>query len=73
MVAWKSLEFLMSVDPMNFIWSSCDGEKQDVRSLSMCICTVAAKIIRTISFLIKDSQNTDFLRFDGYQKNRHVV
>jgi hypothetical protein len=35
--------------------------------------TVAAKIIHTISFLIKDSQNTNFLKFDGYQKNCHVV
>ena len=35
--------------------------------------TVAAKIIHTISFSIKDSQNTGFLRFGGYQKNRHVI
>ncbi len=35
--------------------------------------TVAAKIIRTILFLMKDSQNTNLLRFSGYQKNYRVV
>ncbi|CAF4069606.1 unnamed protein product [Rotaria sp. Silwood1] len=35
--------------------------------------TVAAKIIRTTLFLMNDGQNTDLLRFDRYQKNRHVI
>jgi hypothetical protein len=50
-------------------------EKNSVVLLFLVRCeyTVAAKIIRTISFLIKDSQNTDVSRFGGYQKNRHVV
>ncbi len=31
------------------------------------------KVISTISFLIKANQNLEFLSFDVYQKNNHVV
>jgi hypothetical protein len=35
--------------------------------------TDAAKIIRTSSFLSKDSQNIVFLRFSRYQNNHQVI
>jgi hypothetical protein len=35
--------------------------------------TVAAKIIRTIVFLMKDSQNTNLLRFSGYPSGHKKV
>ncbi len=46
---------------------------QRIKVLSYFAYTDAAKIIRTISFLIKRSQNEGFFRFRQYKNDHYVM